>query len=188
MFYPKAIINEFTAASLSYKFVMKAHNMILQSVIGILNRLNSMLLQLSDEQYSSGCSQLGGASIGAHTRHIIELFQCLDSQYDSGNINYDSRARNKQLEQRVKKASDAIQALKENLNKENKSLYLKQQLAEAEVIVASNYERELLYNLEHCIHHEALIKVALREHNDIVVSEDFGVAASTIAYKKQCAQ
>jgi hypothetical protein len=47
--------------------------------------------------------------------------------------------------------------------------------------------RELLYNLEHCIHHQALIKVAVLESDTIFVNENFGVARSTLNIEK-CAQ
>ena len=57
-----------------------------------------------------------------------------------------------------------------------------------ELLIQSNYERELLYNLEHCIHHQALIKVAIIQSNSVAIDENFGVARSTIEYRKQCAQ
>ena len=52
----------------------------------------------------------------------------------------------------------------------------------------TNYYREVAYNLEHTIHHMALIKVGICEFTDILVPEGFGVAASTIKYRKECAQ
>ena len=57
-----------------------------------------------------------------------------------------------------------------------------------ELLIETNYNRELLYNLEHCIHHQALIKVALLQSESITVDANFGVARSTIEYRNQCAQ
>lgn len=54
--------------------------------------------------------------------------------------------------------------------------------------IETNYFREVLYNLEHCIHHQALIKVALLNFNYIQISETFGIAPSTIEFRKICAQ
>ena len=54
--------------------------------------------------------------------------------------------------------------------------------------IDSNYYRELLYNLEHCIHHQALIKVAVLKNENLKVDANFGVARSTIEYRKQCVQ
>ena len=48
--------------------------------------------------------------------------------------------------------------------------------------------RELHYNVEQCIHHLALIKVALKIiRPDIELSESFGVAPSTIQHRKKIA-
>ena len=52
----------------------------------------------------------------------------------------------------------------------------------------TNYYREIAYNLEHTIHHMALIRVGLRELGDIAVDDSYGVASSTLKYRKQCAQ
>ena len=52
----------------------------------------------------------------------------------------------------------------------------------------TNYHREIAYNLEHTIHHMALIKVGICELSDIRVPEGFGVATSTMKYRKECAQ
>jgi hypothetical protein len=48
-----------------------------------------------------------------------------------------------------------------------------------------NYFRELLYNLEHCIHHQALIKWLFYKMK-LFLWMNFGVARSTIEYRKLC--
>jgi len=52
----------------------------------------------------------------------------------------------------------------------------------------TNYYREVAYNLEHTIHHMALIKVGIREVSDMEIPENFGVASSTIKFRSACAQ
>ena len=52
----------------------------------------------------------------------------------------------------------------------------------------SNYYREVMYNLEHAIHHHALIKVAIIHFTDLDLPDSFGVAPSTMEYRKACAQ
>jgi hypothetical protein len=56
------------------------------------------------------------------------------------------------------------------------------------VAIPSNYYREIAYNLEHTIHHMALIRVGINEVSMIELPQDFGVAYSTIKYRQQCAQ
>jgi hypothetical protein len=51
----------------------------------------------------------------------------------------------------------------DSLEKENKKMELQQIINDKEICIDSNYFRELLYNLEHCIHHQALIVVVLQK-------------------------
>ena len=153
----------------------------MDDLIGLLN-------QLSENEYSKCCFELSGATIGEHTRHIVEMFQCLNRNYDSGIVNYDKRERNIVTQTNVGFAIQMITDIKNSIDKENKNLELHQMIDGAAIQIQSNYNRELLYNLEHCIHHQALIKVAVLKNENIVIDNDFGVARSTIEYRKECVQ
>jgi hypothetical protein len=162
--------------------------MLIPSINNSLNELIDLLNQLSKKDYSDPCAELSNASIGEHTRHIIEMFQCLENQYDLGIVDYDQRERNVLIQTDMNYAIRNILEIKSNLEKENKNIYLQQVIDGEEIRIQSNYFRELLYNLEHCIHHQALIKVAILKCENITVDENFGVARSTIEYRKQCVQ
>jgi len=162
--------------------------MLLKSIHHSLDELLYLLDQLSDEDYSKSCQALSNATIGEHTRHILEMFQCLENSYDLGILNYDNRERNNRIQTETEFAKQSIASIKMGLKKENKIIYLEQIIDGINLRIQSNYCRELLYNLEHCIHHQALIKVAVLQFENILVNENFGVARSTIEYKKQCVQ
>jgi hypothetical protein len=162
--------------------------MLVTSINNSLHELIDLLGQLSEIEYSKSCFELSGSSIGEHTRHIIEMFQCLNRNYDSGIVNYDMRDRNIRIQNNINFAVQMILEVKEGIDKEDKILELQQMIDGVPITIQSNYYRELLYNLEHCIHHQALIKVALLQCADIAVDENFGVARSTIEYRKQCVQ
>jgi hypothetical protein len=162
--------------------------MLIPSINNSLNELIELLSQLSKEEYSEPCFELSGSSIGEHTRHIVEMFQCLNRNYDSGIVNYDKRDRNKQIQTDIHFAIQTILDVKNNISKENKNIELQQLIDGESIQIQSNYYRELLYNLEHCIHHQALIKVAILKSEKITVGYNFGVACSTIEYRKQCVQ
>ncbi len=162
--------------------------MILTSVSSGLDELVILLEQLDNKDYSRKCTELGNATIGEHTRHIIEMFICLETQYNSGIINYDLRERNLLLQSDTACAVNAINSLKKNLSKPDKALILQQVLNGNAIKINTNYNRELLYNLEHCIHHQALIKVGLIDLKNIRLNSGFGVASSTIEYRNKCVQ
>jgi hypothetical protein len=162
--------------------------MLIPSINNSLDELIDLLEQLSEEEYSKSCFELSGASIGEHTRHIVEMFQCLNLNYDLGIVNYDKRERNALIQTKADFAVQMILDIKNSIEKENKKLELQQMIDGTAINIQSNYYRELLYNLEHCIHHQALIKVAILKCENVAVNENFGVARSTIEYRNQCAQ
>ncbi|HKO76325.1 MAG TPA: hypothetical protein VJU52_03860 [Flavobacterium sp.] len=162
--------------------------MLIPSINNSLDELIGLLNQLSQEEYSKSCFELSSSSIGEHTRHIIEMFQCLNRNYDSGIVNYDKRDRNALIETNTDFAIKMILDIKNSISKDNKNIELQQIIDGNTVNIKSNYYRELLYNLEHCIHHQALIKVAILKCENVAVDANFGVARSTIEYRKQCVQ
>lgn len=162
--------------------------MLIPSINNSLNELIDLLNQLSQKEYSNSCTELSNATIGEHTRHIIEMFQCLENQYDLGIVNYDKRERNTRIQTDTTFAIENIVLIQQNLDKKNKNIELLQIIDGEEIRIESNYFRELLYNLEHCIHHQALIKVAILQCETVIIDANFGVARSTIEYRNQCAQ
>lgn len=162
--------------------------MLVKAVNANLNELIELLNRMSEEQYQLPSKELSGSSIGQHIRHIIEMYHCLLQQYESGIINYDDRKRDIRIETKIDYTLYCLEQIKKQINLNDKPLLLVNHLMGSNLEIQSHYSRELLYNLEHCIHHQALIKVALMSFDDIEVTEYFGYAPSTIQYKKECAQ
>ena len=100
--------------------------MLIPSIQKTLNELTDLVSQLSNDDYACPCHGLSNATIGEHTRHIIELFQCLENQYESGVVNYDSRKRDYAIQTCTETAKSAIETIKSNLEKPNKNLLLHQ--------------------------------------------------------------
>jgi len=145
-------------------------------------------MQLSSNSYVQTCATLTDATIGQHTRHIIELYQCLMQGYDEAVVSYDKRERDKRIELDVDFAVKQIITIEQTLVKPNKDIQLLYQLSDVETAMTSNYFREVMYNLEHTIHHQALIKVAINEFTNVMLPDSFGVAPSTMQYRSQCVQ
>lgn len=154
-------------------------------------QLSLSMDQLENGQYDQPCKNLSGNTIGQHVRHIIEMFQCLEKGYLTGEVDYDKRKRDIEIETNKEFASGLLQEIITQISKKNKSLDLLTYYDELSVLpekISTNYYREIAYNLEHTIHHMALIRVGLRELGDFSVDDSYGVATSTLKYRNQCAQ
>jgi uncharacterized damage-inducible protein DinB len=163
----------------------------------LYNHLHHQLLQLSqvisrleNHLFVAPSQYLSGATIGQHSRHVVELVQCLYAGYASGQVNYDNRNRDVAIETNPKVCIAAIDALIATTILSNKAMQLQSELtAHADPnVIDSTWQRELVYNIEHTTHHMALIKVALIEFGITDIPNHFGYAHATIKHLQQCAQ
>jgi hypothetical protein len=167
------------------------NDQIVQPTIGLLDQLKKLLESLTDEQYGRKVALLSDASIGQHTRHVIEFFQELEKGYETGRVNYDARKRNYTLETQRKVAINELEGIAAVVTKENRALNLVADFSGEDsnfYEVPTNYQRELVYNLEHTIHHMALLKIGVGVVSTIELPENFGVAISTLKYRAVCVQ
>lgn len=160
-----------------------------------LIEIQSLIKQLSDEQYQVFQEVLSGASIGQHVRHILEFYTCLFSELVEGKVCYDKRERDTRIENNRDFAIDLIQQINSTLTKITYDVPLKLTFSfgsdeKSIKVIGTSLYRELAYNFEHSIHHQALIKIgvnALSVNN--VINDNFGIAPATIKYRQeQCAQ
>ncbi len=149
-----------------------------------LEDIKSLLIAIDKEDYTNKIIALGDSSIGQHVRHIIEIFYSLTNFHDSGEINYDKRDRDIRIETNPSFAIENLDFIIKNMIKADKDLVLIVEDCEKQDLVKTNYKRELHYNLEHTIHHMALIKVALSLMEINLTDDCFGLAYATIEYRK----
>ncbi|SEW57229.1 hypothetical protein [Chitinophaga arvensicola] len=157
----------------------------------LIYQLKQVVETLTDEQYSYKIPVLSGASVGQHTRHIIEFYLELEKGYHSGTVSYDARQRDEKIETQREFAIEKLLMIAGAIVKPDKYLVLTAGYSISEQVsiqVLTNYQRELMYNIEHTIHHMALLKIGAEALSIARLPENFGVASSTIKYRKACAQ
>ncbi|SRR5690606_12824222 len=169
--------------------------MIKQATNQTLLQLKNVLEQLNNEQLSAPLDVLNGSTIGMHVRHILEFFLCLIDSKTTFKVNYDLRNRDPLLEVST---DDCIQTINKIMfflenNQVDFDLKLSANYSlldeQEEVTLNTTFLRELLYNVEHTVHHLAIIKIGIKALNvNLNIDETLGVAASTIRNKKLCAQ
>lgn len=154
----------------------------------VFDQLSDLVAHLDPSDFSRPCQTLDGATIGQHVRHTLEFFECLEQGLRNGIVNYDRRRHDKLIEADRELALTCIR----------KAVVFIQQLDERDLILESNSDdmngdtfsvrtnamREMLYNIEHAVHHMAMIKIGVKEVAPYVALPDnFGTAASTIRHR-----
>lgn len=164
--------------------------------VHVLQDLRCYLDIIDPVAYQERMDVLSGSSIGQHTRHIIEFFQCLVEQGRPDQmpvINYAMRKRDDSLESAPDLALAAVDLLGKQLNEldAHKSCMLDStEHGQDVLLVPSTLARELIYTIEHTIHHLAIVKIALKmSMPSFQLPVHFGVAPSTIRFRQEsCAQ
>lgn len=162
------------------------------AAIHILQQLTRLVGSLTHEQYKATLPTLSGQSIGKHTRHIIEFYSHLTDAYvhRARVINYDARPRDYALETQIPCAIQAMEKAIMHLDLiyTDRPIDLICMLDEygAQQQVPTTFFRELVYNLEHTVHHLAIIRIAITAHfPEVQLAPELGVSYATLQYEQQ---
>ena len=160
-----------------------------QASLNVLAQLKSVIMELRTADYSRPLISLNNATIGQHVRHTLEFYICMIQGSDKGIVNYDKRERDHRIESDPKTAIEKIEEISAYIisGPENKPVRLEgsysMTVEETSYSIDTNIERELAYNVEHAVHHMAIIKIGLAETNPgLQLPVDFGVAVSTVRH------
>jgi hypothetical protein len=147
------------------------------------------LERIDDETYVRSMEGEFSASLGAHYRHVLDHFLCLAEGIRTGQVNYDQRRRNPQLESSVTCARLVTEGLREEFGGLSSEI-LQRDCAvtygvgysetEAEA-VKSNMAREVMFCVGHAIHHYAILRI-LCAGVGVKLPYEFGVAPSTLKH------
>ena len=102
---------------------------LIEATLSKLSNIQFYLQDLPIAQYREPLEILSFASIGEHTRHIIEFYQCLLNQSKNGTVNYDLRNRKRQLQEDPRAAGDALRDIMDQLPNSNVDQRLKLQIS-----------------------------------------------------------
>lgn len=165
-----------------------------QYCIENLLELRRLIALFDQEKYQNKLQLLSNASIGQHVRHVLEFYRCIINGASDGSVNYDNRDRDLNLEQSPDLAISCINQICDEILHLNgtKEILLGANFShsgEVTNMIKSSIDRELVYCLEHSIHHQALIKIGLIDQKmDHFIDHSFGIAPSTIMHQQSCAQ
>lgn len=166
--------------------------LILKDTVVCLRQGIQLMSRLTTGQYTQPHSDCYDSTIGGHVRHNLDHFFCFVEGGQSGKVDYDARERDECMENDPDYAATQMEAVIqfiESLASRNLDQPLQVKMdsgtnhPEMESWSQSSLRRELQFLISHTIHHYALITtLCFREGIDL--PENFGVAPSTLSYRK----
>lgn len=153
-----------------------------------LDELADLLVATSDETYVWKPDGGVSGSIGAHVRHVLDHVRVLVDRPMHRTVTYDRRQRDTAIEH---SRLDGIAALRRTVYRlraamdapHDEMLVLEALVDRGQppIAVTTSLARELVFALQHTIHHQAIIAVLLHEIG-IATPAQFGYAPSTPAH------
>lgn len=158
----------------------------------LLGQAADLLDSMDATAYTQSCSACFGSSVGGHFRHVLEHYQALCNGVPTGCVDYEARQRGSAIESSLSAARAMVADLTARIlslsAQPNCDLEIHLDDGGEAAPCASNFHRELQFVLSHTVHHFALIHTILRSAGFTRLPADFGVAPSTLRFRKQQAQ
>lgn len=152
-----------------------------------------LLSSITDDQYAMNNGKYFKSGVGKHFRHIIDHYLSLVNR-EGDRVDYDDRKRDTRLEsdrsfaiEKMKFIINGLEEISADSSKIDSSVTVRSNEGSGEEDNAwsdSSIRRELQFLISHTVHHYALIAIILKTIG-CKLSEDFGVAPSTLKYEKE---
>lgn len=145
--------------------------------------------RVDDELYGRRLDGEVSASLGAHYRHVLDHFLCLAEGISTGQVDYDARRRNPQLETSVACARlvteeliGELGGLSSDVLRRDCAVIYSVGYGEGDAEAArSNLAREVMFCVGHAIHHYAILRLVCAGVG-VKLPYEFGVAPSTLKH------
>ncbi len=149
-----------------------------------LERGIKLLESISDVEYSNSSTPPYFSSIGSHTRHILDMYQCIFEGFPKGIIDLTKRERNFLQEQYTKAGLDyfyeIISKLKSIPTSDlNKNVIVTDNLGDGKVEANYTLTGILVQAHSHAIHHYAIIGFLVHNLGIELPDADFGYNPTT---------
>ena len=170
-----------------------------RQLLTVLAQGRAALEGLDGDVYRQSPVPIATSSVGEHMRHVLDAIECLVAGAAERRVDYDQRERDEATEREAGTALARIAAIEVRIGgwSERDATPLRvradapggangsaQDASEDDGWIDSTIGRELMYLVNHTIHHYAIIGMILR-HQGVALPDDFGVAPSTLRYWKE---
>ena len=164
--------------------------MLLNATINSLLQVSDILDEVENLPTDKAERFYCGTNAGKHVRHILDHFLAFLSITDDGILNYNIRNRESALETDWNVAQTQLNDIINSFKSENIEERKLRVISEIDVSDTLNQEfksnsfREILYLINHTLHHTAYISL-LAKNCDIALPEHIGIAPSTASHLRQ---
>lgn len=162
---------------------------LIRSVIQTLTQGETLLLQLTDADYTHPLPVAFHASVGGHYRHSLDHFRSLLDAAVGGDLNYDQRERGTLVENDRFAALNATRELREGFERLGPECLARPLTVTCKTSLTlagsesapSTIAREVMYCVAHAVHHYALIGF-MANVMELNLPPKFGFAPSTLKH------
>lgn len=151
-----------------------------------LEQILSLIVHAKGDTYSKVPQGMTSA-IGRHVRHVLDHYSALQVGIVKNEIDYDLRSRDSEVETdshlAVEKINQVMNWMQEHIQFD-RPLLMKTEVSldcQETCAVESSLKRELVYLLNHTVHHVAYITLVLRTLG-VAVDQHVGIAPATQSY------
>jgi glutathione S-transferase len=164
-------------------------NRLIGGCVRVLEQGHALLERLDDRLYTDTAGLPVQSGVGSHIRHCLDFYQSLLEGVWTGRVDYNRRERDALVARDRACAAARIEIVIEELRAladlpGDTTLLVSPEDTDADMWCASTLARELQFLLSHTVHHYALVALILRLQG-FEPSEEFGVAPSTLAHRRQ---
>lgn len=165
------------------KALLKSTNSSLKQIQFIIRKINEEQIKRNQDIYD--CS-----GIGRHVRHITDHFLALKIGLEEKQVNYNIRNRDTDIEKNLIIAGKLLKNIMSwvfELDDASQPLIIISEIDCDESIskeFSSNRDRELLYLINHTIHHAAYIKLVAEKYG-IKLPDEIGIAPCTASFLRE---
>ncbi len=158
-------------------------NLIIPSTLKTLQKSQSLLNSLSDDDLSNASVSPYYSSAGTHIRHILDFYYCILNTNGKKQIDLTERNRNEKVESNCSVALDYLNLIINKLSKSNfemnDTVTVVDDLGLGRIEIPYTYGSLLAQANSHAIHHYAIINYIFDSLGIIINDSDFGFNPST---------
>jgi len=165
-------------------------NKIEENISALLQGVD-LLTAIDDAAYRRKVELVFDGTLGGHVRHNLDHYLNFLDGVEKGEIDYESRQRDRSVEsdrqcaiERCREICSRLAVMAESVRDKELRIRMEGDAADDRIRWAiSSVSRELEFLLSHTIHHYALASVICRL-SGLKPSRDFGVAPSTLRHRR----